>query len=249
LVLGLVWLSSGGSTGAGIYGWNNGNGMMGGYGGRAGMMDGGFGGGMMGAGGMIGTFGGPIDTATAPLTIDQARDAANRYLDYWGNSDLKVREVLEFTNGFYARVEKQSTGAGAFGVLIDRNTGVASPEPGPNMMWNTKNGVWGTNNTAGYGGMMGGGYGGMMGGLSGQTRSATTIDMPIKKEDARGRAQKFLDRQLPGTQAGDPDTFYGYYTLEVKKDGGTLGMLSVDGYYGQAWYHSRHGAYLNEKQF
>lgn len=223
--------------------------MMGGYGGRAGMMDGGFGGGMMGAGGMIGTFGGPIDTATAPLTIDQARDAANRYLDYWGNSDLKVREVLEFTNGFYARVEKQSTGAGAFGVLIDRNTGVASPEPGPNMMWNTKNGVWGTNNTAGYGGMMGGGYGGMMGGLSGQTRSATTIDMPIKKEDARGRAQKFLDRQLPGTQAGDPDTFYGYYTLEVKKDGGTLGMLSVDGYYGQAWYHSRHGAYLNEKQF
>ena len=214
---------------------------MGGYGGRAGMMDGGFGGGMMGAGGMIGTFGGPIDTATAPLTIDQARDAANRYLDYWGNSDLKVREVLEFTNGFYARVEKQSTGAGAFGVLIDRNTGVASPEPGPNMMWNTKNGVWGTNNTAGYGGMMGR--------LSGQPRSATTIDMPIKKEDARGRAQKFLDRQLPGTQAGDPDTFYGYYTLEVKKDGGTLGMLSVDGYYGQAWYHSRHGAYLNEKQF
>lgn len=266
LVLGLVFLGPSGP--AGVYGWNNAYGMMGGYGGSiggsygpggmgpgmmgpGGMMGGGYGpGGMMGSGMMGGFYGGPTDAATAPLTVDQARDAANRYLDYWGNSDLKVREALEFTNGFYARVEEQSTGAGAFEILIDRNSGVVSPEPGPNMMWDTKYGAWGTYNTAGYGGMMGGGYGGgMMGGQYGQARSSTTTDMPVKKDDARSRAQKFLDRQLPGTQAGDPDTFYGYYTIEVKKDGNTLGMLSVDGYYGQVWFHSWHGAFLSEKQF
>jgi len=54
---------------------------------------------------------------------------------------------------------------------------------------------------------------------------------------------------VPGSKAGEPDTFYGYYTIEFEKDGRTLGMLSVDGYYGQIWYHSWHGAYLSEKQF
>jgi hypothetical protein len=205
---------------------------------------------MMGGSGMMGGVSGPVDAGTAPLTIDQANDAAKRYLDYWNNSDLKVREIIEFTNGFYARVDEQSTGAGAFELLIDRNTGLVTAEPGPNTVWNTKYGAWGTNrsDTANYGGMMGSGYG-MMGGGSGPARSEATTDMPVKRDDARSRAQKFLDRQLPGTQAAEPDTFYGYYTVEVQKDGKTLGMLSVEGYYGQIWYHSWHGAFLSEKQF
>lgn len=243
------------------YGQDGMMGMMGGYGsstayGPGGMM-GGSGGGMMG--GMIGMMGGgmmdgPVDTSTSPLSLDQAQGAANRYLDYWGNSDLKVTEVIEFTNGFYARVNEQSTGAGAFELLVGRNTGVASPEPGAGMAWNTKYGPMGTdagsgtNSVAGPG-MMGGYGAGMMGGRSNQSRASTTTDMPVKKNDARDRAQKFLDKQLPGTKAGEPDTFYGYFTVEVEKDGKTFGMLSVDGYYGQIWYHSWHGAYLSSKQF
>jgi len=89
----------------------------------------------------------------------------------------------------------------------------------------------------------------MMGGRYNQNRASTTTDMPLKKNDARDRAQKFLDKQLPGTKAGEPDTFFGYYTIEVEKDGKTLGMLSVDGYYGQIWYHSWHGAFLSTKQY
>jgi len=219
---------------------------MGGYGGMMGP-GAGISGGMM-AGGMMG--GGPADVATAPLSIDQAATAAKRYVDSWNNSDLKVKEVLEFTNGFYARVDEQSTGTGAFELLIDRNSGITYPEPGPNMMWNTKYGAWknwGTGDGYGMmgGGMMGPGYG--RSGYGPGEQNATT-DMPISKSQARDRAQQFLDRQLPGTKAGEPEVFYGYYTVEVEKDGRTLGMLSVHGYYGQVWYHSWHGAYLGEKK-
>lgn len=243
----LFWSSNGyyGSSSYNMMGSGYGGMMGSGYGG---MMGSGYGG-MMGSGGMMG---GPTDSSTAPLTIDQAADAARRYTDnYYGNSDLKVKEVIEFTNNFYARVDEQSTGAGAFELLVDRNSGIVTPEMGPNVMWNTKYGVWGSDDgLSGYGMM---GSGGMMGGRGGRSQSGTsttaTTDMPIKPADARDRAQKFLDRQLPGTKAEEPDTFYGYYTIEIEKDGRLLGMLSVNGYQGQVWYHSWHGAWLSNKTY
>jgi hypothetical protein len=50
-------------------------------------------------------------------------------------------------------IKDKSTGAGAFELLVNRYTGYVTPEPGPNMMWNTKYGamsgmMWGVN-TAG----------------------------------------------------------------------------------------------------
>ncbi|MFA5802452.1 MAG: hypothetical protein WC911_08235 [Thermoleophilia bacterium] len=99
-------------------------------------------------------------------------------------------------------------------------------------------------------GMMDGGTCGMMGNAgaqansSGQTNTAATTDMTVKKADARARAQKYLDTQLPGATAGEPETFYGYYTVKVDKDGRTFGMLSVNGDDGQFWYHAWLGTFL-----
>jgi len=36
-----------------------------------------------------------------------------------------------------------------------------------------------------------------------------------------------------------------YYTLHVLNDGQIEGMLSVNGYRGQVWYHSWHGQFVN----
>jgi len=47
----------------------------------------------------------------------------------------------------------------------------------------------------------------------------------------------------------EADRFYGYYTLHVLKDGQIYGMLSVNGYTGQVWYHSWHGPFLGMKEF
>ncbi len=45
-------------------------------------------------------------------------------------------------------VKEKITGIGAFELIVERN-GFMHPEPGPNMMWNTKYG-----HMAGFGGMM-----------------------------------------------------------------------------------------------
>jgi len=56
----------------------------------------------------------------------------------WNNDDLEVAEMMEFSNHFYAIVQEESTGIGAFEVLVDKVSGAVHPEPGPNMMWNLK---------------------------------------------------------------------------------------------------------------
>ena len=150
----------GGAFGGGMMGGQGFGGMMGGRGPSSfgGMMGGQ---GMMGAGTqMTGTMpaGCPFawDAATAaqgePLTIDQAAEKAQQYLKSYNNADLALAEVMAFDNNFYAVVTEKSTGMGAFEVLVNRYTGVVHPEPGPNMMWNTKYGHMGM--MRGIGGMM-----------------------------------------------------------------------------------------------
>lgn len=90
-----------------------------------------------------------------------------------------------------------------------------------------------------YGGMMGG----MMGRLRGQRPSA---DMTLSPDQALDQAQRYLDRYLPSIEAADEaDRFYGYYTIHVLRDGQTYGMLSVNGYNGQVWYHNWHGEFVD----
>jgi hypothetical protein len=183
--------------------------------------------GMMGGWVRSGAWGN-LDNQT-PLSLDQAVDAARQYLSAYGNSDLTLTEVMEFSENFYAEVEEKSTGIHAFELLVDRYSGAVYPEPGPNMMWNTK-----------YGHM-----GGMMGGWG--SRPAGSISMT--SEQARALGQKWLDQYLPGTAAAEQaDAFYGYYTIHVLKDGQVFGMLSVNGYTGEVWYHDWHGDFIGMKE-
>ncbi len=57
------------------------------------------------------------------------------------NPNLEVAEVMEFANNYYAEVREKDSGIGAMELLIDRPGSRAYPEPGPNMMWNTKYGI------------------------------------------------------------------------------------------------------------
>jgi hypothetical protein len=197
-------------------------------------------GGMMGRGGMMGGWGpGPAGCpgaggwgdpgAGAPLTMDQAAEAVEQYLAAYGSPDaqaLALVEIMEFTGNFYAEVEEESTGMHAFELLVDRYTGAVYPEPGPNMMWNTKYGH--------------------MGSRWGRPDEAMTVTA----EQAREDAQAWLDASMPGaTAANEAEAFYGYYTLHVLQDDQVVGMLSVNGYTGQVWYHTWHGEFLGMAEY
>jgi hypothetical protein len=231
-------------------GWNNENSyrpnMMNGRGGPD-MMgrnsnNNGYGPGMMrGNGGMMGGIGYNAANLT-PLTVEQAKAAAEKYLANLNNSDLQITEIMIFDNNAYIVVKEVSTGNGAFELLADSSSQVAYPEHGPNMMWNLKYG------SANHTNMMGG-YGGMMGGRNSQntTPEDVSAEMTVTSEKAIEIAQKYLDTKIAGaTAANDPIKFYGYYTLDYEINGKVAGMLSVNGYSGDVFLHTWHGTFIEE---
>ena len=189
----------------------------------------------------------------APLTVDQAKQAAQKYIQSLNIQGLEISEVMVFDNNAYVAVKESSTGVGAFELLVDPASQVAYPEYGPNMMWNLKYG--GLN----HGSMMGGrsnmtlapGASAGMQGWINQSTSPTNVsaDMPVTQDQAIKNAQAYLDQYQPGTlAASDPMQFYGYYTLDFSKDGKVAGMLSVNGYNGQVFFHTWHGAFIEESK-
>ena len=205
-----------------------------------------FGPGMMGGNGMMGSgmmrgmgmHGGMgnwwNNTGAEPLSIEEAETAVRDYLVALDQNNLSLGEVMIFSNHAYAQIVDESTGAGAFEVLVDPVTGNVFPEPGPNMMWNTD-----------YGHMNGFG-GGMMGGMMGSWNNAPEAEAGVTAEEAIQIAQRYLDANLPGTTADETaDAFPGYYTLHVLQDGEIIGMLSVEAITGQVFPHHWHGEFID----
>jgi len=221
----------GGRMMGGYYGGQSGTygpGMMGGYAPNATQpYSGTFGYGMMGHGGMMGGYyGGNVNPNAQPVTLDQAVTRAQQYVASLGNSDLQLVEVEEYADNFYAVVQEKSTGIDAFQILLDKYSGAVYPEMGPNMMWNTK-------------------YSPMTRMMGGFWFNAPSAQMTISMAQAHDDAAQFLKTYLPNTTVEDQgDTFYGYYNFDVLQNGKTYGMLSVNGYSGQVWYHTWHGAFI-----
>ena len=217
---------------------NQGNSMMGN---SQNMMNGN---GMMGNGyNMMGGYTNGSAANTTPLTIDQAKQAVESYLKGLNNSDLELKEIMIFDNNAYARITEKGTGIGAMELLVDPSSLSVFPEYGPNMMWNLKYGhMSGNGMMGGTGGMMG--SRGMMGGYN-TDPGAVSATMTITPEKALQAAQQYLDQQYPGYKtAEDADPFYGYFTIDIMKDGQPTGMLSVNGFSGQVFLHSWHGTFI-----
>ncbi len=182
--------------------------------------------GMMGNGMMgNGMMGNGYNSNTPPgerLTIDEAKDKVLEYLSDRRMENLELNEIMEFQGNFYAQVKESDTGINAFELLVDPYYGYVSSEPGPNMMWNAKYGP--------------------MGGLSSE-------DMSLSEKDAITKAGEFLSANSADLEAENhADVFYGYYTIHTVKDGIVEGMLSVNGYTGDVWYHSWHGSFVKMEE-
>ena len=235
-----------GSMGPGMmggWGFNRGKGnRQCGYGMMGHDMMGSFGGyGMMGSG-MMGDFGyGNANSInTEPLSVDETLAVVESYLASFGDIDLAIEEIMIFDNNAYAIIVEESTGIGAFELLVDPVTKAVYPEYGPNMMWNLKYGM--------HAGSGFGGHGGMMGYFeSGSQWDAPDVsaEMTVSAKEVEQIAQDYLDAYAPGVEVSHEITaFYGYYTIDTEKDGKIIGMLSVNGYSGQVFPHTWHGDFI-----
>ena len=144
----------------------------------------------------------------APLSLGQAAGRVREYLAAMGEADLAPAEVIEFSNHFYASVRETGTGRYAFELLVDPSSGAIAPGPGPNLLWNRKYGPWGERRDA---------------------RLPAGEPMRVSAQEARERALRALRAWRAGDGVGEPGAFYGYYTLEVLRDGAVTGLLSVNG--------------------
>ena len=181
------------------------------------------GGGMMGpgrmmGGDMMGGMSGYYSGVPSALPHDAAKEIADSYLASLNNRDLEIDEFEEYSHNFYVSLVEKSTGRGAIEIIIDRYYGSYQPEP-QSMMWNGKYGMMG---------------------------SYQQSQMPVTEAQAMEIAQEFLDVVYPGTKADEIVAYYGYYTVMTKLEGKHYGMLSVNGYSGDIWYHTWHGKFIFE---
>ena len=157
--------------------------------------------------------------------IASARTAAQQAADQLG---LRVDEIMQFSSNYYVELVT-STGRRATEVLVDPGTGAVQLEYGPAMMWNTAYGM------------------GMMmhpGRWPGTARAAPAIS----PDEARRIADRWLQQQGTGLQAGEAEAFPGYYTLHTLQGDRIVGMLSVNAQSGAVWYHSWHGQFLRMQE-
>jgi len=181
------------------------------------------------------TFRGQI----SELTIEQIREAALAYLDESGLEGLEIQEMMLFSHNGYVIIGEQDSGRGAFELLVDPATRSAFLEYGPTRMWNLKYGIRGEVSPVC-----------MRGGASQPTdfqvgELDSSFSMPLSTEDAAAIAQDYLDRSHSGYNVTESVTdFYGYYTMDVEEADRIVGMVSVNGFTGEVFPHSWHGAFL-----
>lgn len=188
--------------------------------------------GMMGrTGGMMGTGYNPEAYSGNLMSEKEILESVEKYLSAY-EEELMIGDLFIFADSeYYVSVEEKNTGIGAFELLINPYTGEIRPEQGPNMMWNEK-----------YG-MAGSGMGGMMGGQG--WNNETSGPSKVTREQAVKLANEYLSKKDSTLSAVDEGhQFYGYYTLHVNKDGKSSGMLSVNAFTGDVWYHDWHGELL-----
>ena len=176
-------------------------------------------------GGMMGRV---FSSGAGDIGMDRAVKLAQNTAASYSGGSLTADEVIEFSSNYYASIREKDSGIGAFEILIDRTTGSVIREPGPDMMWNAK-------------------YSAMRGGMMGSFGAAGSGPMTVTTQQAQDIAQRWLDENRAGAGAKAPDSFYGFYTVDFERTGQLVGMLSVNGYTGQVWYHSWHGTFIQLK--
>ncbi len=161
------------------------------------------------------------------LSFETVKDLSQIYIEEYSNN-LKITEIMEFSENYYVEVVEEDTGTGAMELLIDKSTGSIFPEYGPNMMWNQKYGMHKRMRTNNFG-----------------------TDMSIDEKKAIDIANEYLAKSGANEYTeNEAERFYGYYTIHtIDNNGNIFGMLSVNGFTGDVWYHNWHGLFIEMQEY
>ena len=171
------------------------------------------------------------------LDIELLEENVEKYINQY-DENLVISDIFLFEESeYYFSIMEEDTGMGAMELLVNQYTGDVYPEYGPNMMWNLK---YGMHNNSGYGMMRGSG---MMSRSSSYYSYATFDGNEISNSDAQKIAAEFVYKNFSNEYVVSEKghEFYGYYTFHIEDNDETIGMLSVNGFTGEVWYHSWHG--------
>lgn len=151
-----------------------------------------------------------------PISEEEGRSILTTFAAEYGD-EVELSDFMAFSNNYYAQVVDSKTGEGLAEILVDRYSGAVYPEPGPNMAWNSRFGLW----QADF--------------------SSPRYDL----ENAQELARTFLSGYLPGSEMLGSASFPGYYTFDFGR-GEVEGMLSVNAESGDVWVHTWHGFSLGD---
>ena len=173
------------------------------------------------------------------MSIDKIRDAVENYIQIY-NDNLEIADIFVFKDtDYYVSIQEKDTGKGAIELLVNPYTGDVYPENGPNITWNEKYAIYG-----------GSSYG-MMGSFQQNRNNRNYRDEYTEKYIDRNKAIKIaneyakrnIDKDFSVLDEGRE--FYGYYTFQVNEGDKPVGMLSVNYYTGDIWFHNWHGQLEN----
>lgn len=183
------------------------------------------------------------------LSVDQVMGIINDHIKGYG-SNLQVSDIFVYKDSdYYVSVEEKDTGRGAMELLVNPYTGEIYPEYGPSMMWNEKYGGYnrygmhrGNGMHGGYG-MMGDERWNMMDKAPQYNYKNRNITNPLGREQAIIIADNYV-KDRAGDEfsvTGTGHEFYGYFTFHIELGDDPIGMISVNSYTGEPWYHDWHG--------
>ena len=151
---------------------------------------------MMGYGDMMALYYPDAKPVSSERALLSMKELALQY-----GSNVNVEDFMTFSSNYYAVLKDTESGKGMAEVLVDRYSGLARPEPGPNMMWNIRFGA-------------------------GRERSGGKSPAEAKK-----LAEDFLVDYLPGAKVMETVAMPGYYTFDFGRENidGMLSVNAYDG--------------------
>ncbi|KDR95801.1 hypothetical protein SAMN02745945_02183 [Peptoclostridium litorale DSM 5388] len=172
------------------------------------------------------------------MSIEEIKREVDRYIADF-EEELEIADIFVYEDSdYYVSIEEAATGKGAFELLVNQYSGVIYPEHGPNMMWNEKYGMHGRGHIMGRH-MRSRSFFNEYSGYYRNEDATKQISLELAVELATEYVKKYVDEDMVATEEGHE--FYGYYTLHIKKEEQTVGMLSVNYYTGDVWFHDWHG--------